>query len=167
MRSEIKRLKVQVVNFQGIWSKKDTLASTLDQQNVDIILASETHLSSTISTSEFLPENYTAIRKDNDKDGYGGVAIIHKNDLVVSEVKCGKTLEMVAAKIQCQGRKPVVFCSVYRRPRSGIEYTEELCHQIKDLEKKHSGCALWIGGDFNLLDIDWSRYAVAGHQYST
>ena len=112
-----------------------------------------------------MPENYSAIRKDSDKDGYGGVAIIHKNDLVVSELKCNNGLEMVAAKIQCQGRKPVIFCSAYRRPKSSLEYSEQLCQQIKELERKHQGCALWIGGDFNLPDIDWTKHTVTGHQY--
>jgi len=57
------------LNFQSIFNKKGELSKLLTDNNIDIILRSETHLSPSISNIEFLPDTYTAYRYDS-SDGY-------------------------------------------------------------------------------------------------
>ena len=114
-KKSIKRLKIQHINFQSIWPRKYELASNLYENNIDIIIGTETHLTPSLQTSEFLPDNYSAIRRDH-QDGYGGVIVIHKSDLIVSELHAAKDCEFLSVKVQCHGRKSVIIAGVYRRP---------------------------------------------------
>ena len=163
-KSSIKRLKVQVVNFDSMYAKKDILASNLHNENIDIIIGAETHLDGNLLNSEILPPNYTAIRNDRNRSG-GGVAIIHKIDLQVTEIRRPKNVELVAAKVQCHGKKPLIICAVYRPPNNNREYMDTLCATIRDIYNSHPGCAFWCGGDFNLPDIYWPDETISGSQY--
>ena len=95
----------------------------------------------------------------------GGVAIIHKNDLKVTKEYESKKTELIAAKVECQGRRPVIIAAAYRPPDSSLQYMKDLCDDIKHLEAKHPNHAIWIGGDFNLPDIDWDQAEVVSSQY--
>ena len=64
------KLSVLVLNCQSVVSKKADLICLVEVTNPDIIIASETWLKPSINSSEFLPLNYTAYRKDRE-DGYG------------------------------------------------------------------------------------------------
>ena len=50
----------------------------IQENNIDIILGSETHLSPHISDNEFIPAPHACVRRDRE-DGYGGAIIITKN----------------------------------------------------------------------------------------
>ena len=102
-KNSVWRLKFQVINFDSILPKKDELDSILHNENLDFVFGCETHLYSTISSSEFLPPDYTAIRLDRDRLG-GGVIVIHKSNLSVSVVHNPKDAEL-KVKVQCEGKK--------------------------------------------------------------
>ena len=55
LRVKVKSLRVVTVNFQSIYNKKDELNSFLIENDVDIVLGYETHLS---------PSMYTSYRRD-------------------------------------------------------------------------------------------------------
>ena len=40
-----------------------------------------------------------------------------------------------------------------------------LCNVIQDVANKNKKSILWVGGDFNLPEIDWQTFAIVGHQY--
>ena len=55
----------------------------IENYSPDIIIGTETHLDSFVSSSELFPSNYSIIRKDRDFDNpKGGVLIAIKNDLI-------------------------------------------------------------------------------------
>ena len=137
----------------------------LTERDIDIALGLETHLADGITNSQVLPPNYDAIRLDRNRDSRGGVAIIHKNDLKVTKVYESKTTEFIAAKVECQGRRPVILAAAYRPPSSTLQYAKSLCDDIKALVQKYSSNAIWIGGDFNLPDIDWDTLSTKSNQY--
>ena len=60
-----------VCNFQSIWNKQLELESHLHDNDIDILIGTESHLYFNIKNSELLPEHYMATRNDR-KDGYGG-----------------------------------------------------------------------------------------------
>ena len=65
-RKKAKRLLISVFFFRSIWNKEKLLGNYLHQNNIDILIRSESHLSCNIKNSEFLPDNshYLASWKD-------------------------------------------------------------------------------------------------------
>ena len=160
-KSKSKSLRIVTVNFQSIFNKKDELCHFLINNNIDIILGSETHLSSSISNSEFLPPQYTAYRCDRD-DGYGGAIIITKKSLIAEVIIIKQDCEMVAIKVE-SFHKPVVLAACYRPPNRTI--TEMIFKEIVRIGSKYKQNPIWIGGDFNLPDIEWETKSIVRNQY--
>ena len=73
--------------------------------------------------------------------------------------------ELVACKFD-QTDNPLVICSVYRPPSSNIEYLDCMCKDLQSITLTNPSSTMWIGGDLNLPDINWSLNAITGHQYS-
>ena len=78
-----KQLRIITINFQSVWGKKEELELALVENNMDVVIGCKTHLDPCIHDSEFLPLNYTCFWTDR-KDGWGGVIIIIKNELINS-----------------------------------------------------------------------------------
>ena len=114
LRVKSKSLKVVTVNFQSIYNKKDELSSYLIENDVEIVLGSETHLSPSVNNAEVLPPMYTSYRRDR-ADGWVGVIIITKKKLTVEKIKINKECQMVAIKVETY-LKPAIFASCYRPP---------------------------------------------------
>ena len=131
--------------------------------NPNVIIGSET-LDPSIGDSEFLPPGYTCFRRDRE-DGWGGVIIITKISLIAEEIFKSKETECIAIKIETLD-KPVIVVSAYRPPDSKLPYIELLSRDIKSIITKFKSNPLWIGGDWNLPDINWSTNSIVGHNYS-
>ena len=135
----------------------------IQENNIDIILGSETHLSPHISDKEFIPASHACIRRDRE-DGYGGAIIITKKDLVVEEIVKSETCEFLAIKIQTH-RQPLIIATAYRPPSSTFEYAGNISKEITKLNTKYKNNPIWFGGDMNLPDINWETNSVIKHQY--
>ena len=76
-------IKNMVINLCSITNKMSDLAVCIETYNPDIIFGTETHLNSSINSSELFPPNYSVIRKDGDFDNSKeGVLIALKSDLI-------------------------------------------------------------------------------------
>ena len=116
-KKKSKQLRISVCDFQSIWDKHSLLKHHLPANNIDILIGSESHLSSNISNSEFLPDDYTAVR-DNRKDGYGGVIIVYKKHLMVKEITTNyNDGDFASIKIESY-EKSVIICACYRSPNN-------------------------------------------------
>ena len=164
-RKKAKRLRISVCNFRSIWNKQKLLGNYLHENDIDILIGSESHLSCNIKNSEFLPDHshYLASRKDRNKDGKGGVIIIYKDTLLVEELPTEQA-EIVSIKVE-SFEKPVIFTACYRPPKCTDEYNTELIKGITNIVKKYKLNPHWICGDFNLPDICWESNTIIGHQY--
>ena len=127
-------LRIMVINFQGIWSKKEQTEKCLLECNADIVIGSETFLDPSIMNSEFLPPNYTAYRNDR-SDGRGGAIIICKSSLISDIVFRSKETECLAIKVETY-QKPVIISSVYRRPNNNLIYLKQLTNDLLYLRNK-------------------------------
>ena len=164
-KSKAKRLRISICNFQSIWNKRNVLKNFIIRNNIDVVLGSETHLTANLNESEFLPDHYLATRKDR-SDGYGGVIIIYKDNLLVDEIQ-HKDTEMISIKVETF-EKPIILTSCYRSPSNKRKDDVEnlnLIEGLRLLKKKHKNTPMWICGDFNLPDIDWKTKEIVGHQY--
>ena len=68
LRVKSKSLRVVTVNSQSIYNKNDELSSFLIENDVDIVLGYETHLSPSINNAEILPPMYTSYRRGRADD---------------------------------------------------------------------------------------------------
>ena len=99
-------------------------------------------------------------------DGYGGVMIAIKSDLVHQEIKLNTTCDMVAAKIFLIGNQPpLIAVAAYRPTNRDIGYQEQLCSTLESLTKDNPRSPIWIGDDFNLPDTDWASESITNTAY--
>ena len=73
----------------------------------------------------------------------------------------------IFTKITLDKNKTLIVGSVYRPPSSDHQYMEDLCSTIEHLKKRFKNAVIWIGGDFNLPDINWQSNTIDGNQNST
>ena len=99
-------------------------------------------------------------------DGYGGVFIACHNTLASSTFQVETSCELVVCQIQLPNQPHLIICSLYRPPSSNVAYLHECCHQLETIRQNHPDSALWIAGDVNLPDIDWTNNSINNHQYS-
>ncbi|XP_072164906.1 uncharacterized protein [Diadema setosum] len=115
----------------------------------------ETWLTPSINTSEFLPADYTAYRKDRRAGKGGGVLIAVRNDLIAIEIEeLNVDAEILWIKIQIFNRKPIYIGVFYRPPSSGTEPLQQLRASLEKIDFSKNP-TIWLGGDFNIPDIDW------------
>ena len=75
-------LKVVVVNCWSIVGKKAQMLNLLDATQADVIIGTESWLTSMIPDSEICPPGYTMFRKDRANGTGGGVFILISSELV-------------------------------------------------------------------------------------
>ena len=156
-------MKVLIVNFQSAKNKKEEIGNMIDSTNPDVILGSETWLNKNIASAELFPPTYDVYRKDR-SDGYGGVLIAIKKIFIAEQVSYNNNkCEAVFIKLPLDGKKTLIIGSVYRPPSSSSEYMEDLCSAINDIHRRHRNAVLWLGGDFNLPDVNWETLSTEGH----
>ena len=164
-RSPRRELRTIIVNFQSIKNKVPETQVLIDSADPDIIVGSETWLNSNVFSSEVLPANYNVFRRDR-TDGYDGVLIAVKDDLVSTPIHTSSDSELISVKIKCDKSKSVIISSFYRPPTAtSEEQTEQIIEELTKRRLDNEKCDFWIGGDFNLPDIDWPSLTVNSHQY--
>ena len=158
-----KQLRIMTINFQSVWGKKEELELALVENNIDVVIGCKTYLDPCIHDSEFLPLNYTCFWRDR-KDGWGGVIIIIKNELIAEQITSSMLSEIVAVKITTH-RQPIIIAACCRPPKNSISNLKQLTTELQDLLLQYKNLPFWVGGDFNLPDIDWSLKSIVKHQY--
>ena len=59
----------------------------------------------------------------------------------------------------------IILISAYRPPNNNFEYLDTLCSTISSIILANSNNIIWLGGDLNLPNIDWTFYSISGHSY--
>ena len=127
------------------------------------MIGSESWLNPSISSSEVFPGNYISYRNDRSNKEGGGVFLLI-SDIYVShepeELKAGNDCELVWAKMKIKGTNDLYIGSFYKPPdkdrpdKDRPDYLDQL-QKYMSIIPTQNGAHLWIGGDFNLADIDW------------
>ena len=106
-------------------------------------------------------KGFKVYRKDRKKRAGGGVFILVSEKFVSSEpekMKAEGSCELIWAQIQVPGSSHLFIGSFYRPPdENDPSYLDQL---QSSLSKIPTGAHTWIGGDFNLGDIDWTTERV-------
>ena len=74
--------------------------------------------------------------------------------------------EIVACEIKLANNTSLIVCTIYRPPSTDEHYLQKLCTELDSIINGHPSSTVWIAGDVNLPDINWSSHCVAGHGYS-
>ena len=96
---------------------------------------------------------------------YGGSLLLIKSDVISKPVDIQSSCDVVFRKIQCPDSQALIIDSAYRPTNHDTDYANELVEVIQKLCHKHKDAVVWLTGDFNLPDIDWSRNTITGYQY--
>lgn len=162
----VRKLKINVLNCNSIQSveKRSRLNLLIENTNPDIFIGTESKLGPEHQTSEIFNKNYTTFRKDREKDG-GGVFIMVKSDITVTPIPEADTnCEILWCKIQSPGNKTQLIGSFYKPPDADDNALIELDLSLQKIRKKYPSANIYLGGDFNLGDIDWMEQKVnPGH----
>ena len=151
-------LKVIVVNCQSVVNKKAEMLNLVDATQADVIIGTESWLTSDIPDSEICPPGYTMFRKNRVNRTGGGVFIMISCEFISTDpgFPVPEEVEMVWAQLQVSGSKTISICSFYRPPDNSdqnyLNALKDIVTQI-DTSRNH----VWIAGDFNLGNIDWQN----------
>ena len=129
---------------------------------------SETWLHPNIKNNEFLPDYFEVHRRDRPGDAHGGVLLAIKKELNSQDLDWknyanNNTLvnEIVFAKITDPKEGNITIGCCYRPPNTGIDYATLMSASISDhgdVVMNNTAATMWIGGDFNLPDIQWDTH---------
>jgi hypothetical protein len=95
------------------------------------------------------------------KNGLGVV----KKHLCCEQLPSFSNTESIFCKIQIKGRRPLIIGSVYRPPHFDFDQSKKIIEEIYNISHKNKNAVFWLGGDFNLPDINWKQHTISGNQY--
>ena len=142
----------------------DELCLFVNTHEPDIINATETHLNSTISSSELGLQDYEIFRNDrpdHEMPG-GGLLIGIKKNIIASEMTVhNNDLAALWCKIQIMGCKPLINSCFYRKPTNDPDPIIKLDDGIQNLTSTSTLPNVLLTGDFNLPHrINWGHPGV-------
>ena len=119
----------------------------------DIVMGNESWLREHTLSSEIFPSEYNIYRKDRENKSGGGVFLAVKNSLVSRHREdLDSDCEAVWTEITIEGAKKLVVGSYYHKPSAQADSLINLQKSINPIKKTN---VIWLGGDYNLPDINW------------
>ena len=150
-----RNIKILNINCQSVSAKKDKFLTVIEDENPDIVVGTESWLTPNHYSGEIFPQQYQVFRKDRKSDAHGGVFIATKLDLValLHEDLSHPNSELLWVQLQCHGGGRTIIGAFYRSQQTDEAYIETL---RSSLEKIPVHDNIWLLGDFNLPDVDWT-----------
>ena len=158
-------LKCLVINCQSLFGKRAELNNLIESNKVDVLIGTETWLKPDINNSELLLDDFDIYRRDRTEKGGGGILLAVRKCFTSEYIHKGKNSETIFCKINIKGRKPILIGAIYRPPDKNLELCEAITEDIFQITKKYKGAMFWLGGDFNLPDINWKQEIIKSNQY--
>jgi len=69
--------------------------------------------------------------------------------------------EIVACEIKLVDSTSLLVCSIYMPLSPDEYYLWKLCSELDSIIASHPSSTIWIAGDVNLPDINWSNHCVS------
>ncbi|XP_052788794.1 uncharacterized protein LOC128223557 [Mya arenaria] len=154
-------MRILLLNCQSIKSpgKTGQLKNMITASQADIIIGTESWLDESICSAEVFPPNFTPYRRDRSTGSQGGGVFILVSNKYTSdspvELTDESNIEMVWCRLKVIGSRHLYIGAFYKPPStSDPEYLECLANTLSRIP---SNAHLWLGGDFNLADINWKH----------
>lgn len=141
-------VKILQFNIQSIIPNKDKLNYFLNSNNIDISILSEIFKYN--NSTKIM--NYNTVTKTR-QDGFGGVAIILKNDINFRKIRYDSNLDILL--IETTNLKPnLIVASIYFPPNHLRQkvFEQEISKLLNFLDAFPN---VLIGGDFNARNMKW------------
>jgi len=141
-------------NANELQNHKEELILFLTQNQIDIMLISETHFT---SKSQFPIARYNiCLANHTDDKAHGSTAILIKSKIACAGQLCYAKPELQATTIQVQGlNRNFKIASTYCPPRHNLKVT-----QLDSISQTLGSCFI-VGGDFN------SKHTLCGSRLNT
>ncbi len=160
----VPNLKTIVVNCRKIEANRAAFLNLIDSTKPNIVIGTESWLTPDIQSSEIFPPGFNIYRKDRkigtkeacNKQTGGGVFLMIDSKLISTEVpELDVDCEIIWAQVQLPRSKFLNVGSYYRPEYTDETYLDKLNDSISRISS--NGSHIWLGGDFNLPDIDWKK----------
>ena len=152
-------LKILVMNCRSAkaYGRKAQFDTLVEDTGADIIIGTESNLNKSINSNEIFPSGYTVYRKDRDTGKeWGGVFILVNSKFNSDEpenLKATSINEQLWVRISILGSKSLFVGSFYKPPCiTDPDYFKPLEESLALIP---TDAYIYLGGDFNLADIDW------------
>ena len=140
-------------------NKKAEFFSLLDHHNPDIVIGTESWLSSKHLDSVIFPKylGYTSFQKDRCSETQGGgVFILVRNSFVAIEQRELSTdCKNIWVKLELEGCKALYIASYYRPHEDDLHSFEELKKSIEMASQLKGD--IWVVGDLNFPKLSWDN----------
>ena len=83
-----------------------------------------------------------------------------KSDYISSQVETEDNCEIIWSRVNLNKNKSFLLCSYYRPPNNNYNSISGLQNSMQQLTKDINNKFVILGGDFNLLDINWEDRTV-------
>lgn len=146
-----KGLRVAHLNICSLRNKVAELCTIVQENNIQIMAISETHLNDTIEDSEVNIQGYNVFRMD--RDGKGGGTACYIKEHIPAKVRKDLGMGGVEAlwlQVHLPHLKPILICCCYRPPSSNIDYLDKICTMLQKVTD--SDYDIIFAADMN---IDW------------
>ena len=87
------------------------------------------------------------------------------NTLVSHELSYNNSQELIACKVKLSTNQSLIACCVYRPPNRSVDYIAALYGSLESTVLSYPLDILWVAGDLNLPDINWTDSNIAGNNY--
>ena len=147
--------RLAIANFCSVRNKQAELELFLDNQDIHLLIGTESHLNDTIFDSEVFPRNYSVFRKDRNIHG-GGVFILVEKSIPSSILEIDSTCEVIWVLLHLQHSHDIILGAFYAPPNSPSSVWDELSESLTQVRQKFPTTMIVLGGDFNCPGVDWS-----------
>ena len=148
------------LNIQSLRPKLLELSEVLHRQKYHVMMLTETWLKPAVPNRLLVLPGYTIHRVDRpDGRGYGGVAVVAREDLSVTPLKPASVcppdsnLETIWTLLKADRGSQLLLCSVYRPPRYTVTALDadfrDLEQQLQRMVLDHPAVTVLICGDLN------------------
>jgi len=163
------KLKIGALNIRGgFLNKKLLILQTLEENNLDILLISETHLQDDSEINQNHFSHFRLFEKHRSTQRGGGVALLIKKELAAEEMAINSKEEIILSKVYfrdlnstlCSIIVAGIYCTRTKnedtkdaeiKQTSAHKRAETIQEDLLEKLKNYIGNNVVIGGDFNLI----------------
>lgn len=151
-----RNVSVLYTNIRSLYQKNDRLNALFNDSEADIVVLTETWLTSKISVDELFQcdKNFVVYRRDRSDRTGGGVLIAISDQLKSFAVSVTTDLEIIWCCLTFNYKK-IILGAAYRSPSFATGFCEGLHDSLNQIVVQYPGVEIVLVGDFNYPNIQW------------
>ena len=168
--SNVSSFNCYYTNVQSLLKKLPELNKIILENDIKLAGITETWASSDMRDSEFHIEGFNMYRADRSSSKRGGGVLMYIHESLVSvpyaQLDSNGFEDSVWALINAGSDNRILVGNIYRSPNSSEENNSKLLELLALAKQQAKITHLLVMGDFNMPEIDYNDYSVAGSDFS-